>query len=50
MNQFLHLVFLVAGALAALAIGLMCGLCFFVWLGGGRRNAASQAWRPADEP
>jgi hypothetical protein len=36
MLGFLNTILLVGGMMAAVAVGVMCGVCLFVWLAGGR--------------
>lgn len=50
MTHLIQLLVFLGGLGAAVAIGVMCGVCLLVWLSGGRRTEdPSEAWREADE-
>lgn len=49
MMGILESLFLVGGLVAAAAVAVGCGVGLFVWLSGGRSDASTEAWRPADE-
>lgn len=49
MNGIIQLLTVLAGLLAAAAVAVGCGVGLIVWLAGGRRDDATEAWPPSDE-
>ncbi len=49
MDAIFEFLVILGGALAALAVAGMCGVCLVVWLAGGGAHEPTEAWRQADK-
>ena len=49
MHAIVEFLLILGGALAALAVAGMCGVCLVVWLAGCVSPDTTEAWRQADK-